>query len=152
MDLKMFLFVSLLGIAAILYAVVKGKPDAAGISRDKELETSLQAFMDELERENEYLIQTIKQLQTDLQNETAENRERIAELEARVDQLEQKSKSRKTTKKTETTPAIVFNEHYSRVVTMLREGRSPEQIAKDTGIGMGEIQMITSLIKQGDAV
>ncbi|MFC4768814.1 DUF6115 domain-containing protein [Effusibacillus consociatus] len=148
----MFLFVSLLGIAVVLYGILKGKQETSDNSQDKELEASLHAFMDEFEKENQYLIDTIQQLQAELRQETAANRERIGQLETKIERLGQASGAQKTVEQPEATPAIVFNEHYSRVVMMSKEGRTPEQISKDTGIGMGEIQMILSLVKQGNAV
>lgn len=152
LNVTLFLFVSLLGIAVILYASLKGKPDPTGNQQDNELAASLQDFMEEFEKENSYLMQTIGNLQADLKIETEKNRERIEELEEKLEQLSQKSKSKKSAKKPEATPAIVFNEHYSRVVMMAKEGRTSAQISKDTGIGMGEIQMILSLVKQGNAI
>ncbi|BCJ85290.1 DUF6115 domain-containing protein [Effusibacillus dendaii] len=153
MDLSVFLFMSLLGIGVILFAVLKGKQESVPHLVDKDLEESLQAFMDEFEKENQYLLQTIKQLETKLQRETEENREKLEELEAKVEFLStQGRETKRSVKDSEPTPAIVFNEHYSRIVTMWNEGRTPEQIAKQTGIGMGEIQMILSLVKQGNTV
>ncbi|WP_018132533.1 hypothetical protein [Effusibacillus pohliae] len=154
MDSKLFLFITLCGIGIVLYAAVKGKPDAVGASH-RELEASLQAFMDELEKENQYLIDTIEKLQSELQSEINLNRRRIEQLEAKIAEFQLQGgtdRGRSVPQPLEAMPALVFNEHYSRVVTMIKEGRAPEQIAKDTGIGLGEIQMICNLIKQGNAV
>lgn len=151
MDIKLFLFVSLLGIGVVLYAALKGKPEPEHAPPDKELETSLQEFMDELEKENQYLLQTIEQLQSGLKREIAADRERIAKLEEKVERFLERSGNRETAREPEAAPTLVFNEHYSRVVTMAKEGRTPEQISKDTGIGMGEIQMILNLVKRENA-
>jgi hypothetical protein len=147
LDITVFLFVSLLGIAAILFGVLRGKTEAGDRKENQELATSLQAFMDEFEKENAYLIRTVEQLKAELKRETTVNREQIQELAAKIEHLSQNGKTEKLVEE-EATPAIVFNEHYSRVVVMAKEGRTPEQISKATGIGLGEIQMILSLIKQ----
>lgn len=147
--MQLFLFVMLLGIGTILYGATRMKKDTGS---DKELEQTIQAFMDELEEENESLLQTIKEMQEELTRESDLNRKRIESLEAQFNQMKRQNDGQMTPADMEVSPALIFNEHYSRVVAMDREGRSPEQISRETGIGIGEIQMVLNLARQGNGI
>lgn len=149
--MRLFLFVSLLGVAMILYAVTRGKNQSAALTADKELEITLHEFMDEFEKEHKYLLQSMQDLQQQMKHESQMNREQFAEVEAKFAALPRR-KTSKAAADAETIPTVVFNERYSRVVEMAREGRSPEQISKDTAIGLGEIQTVLNLAKQGNAI
>lgn len=146
--MKLFLFMMMLGIGVILFAATRTKSEAA----DKELEKTIELFMDEFERENESLLKTVKQLQQDLKNEIELQSKRIEIIEDQVQGLQQHNIAAAQQEQPEISPALVFNEHYSRVVEMDREGRTPEQISKETGIGLGEVQTVLNLAKQGNAV
>jgi cell division septum initiation protein DivIVA len=138
-----------LGIGTILFAATRMKSDTVP---DRELENTIQAFMDEFDQENESLLATIKQLKEELNRETDSNRKRIEALEGRIGQLLKAAEEKPGLSGEEVGPALIFNEHYSRVVAMEREGRTPEQIAKETGIGIGEIQMVLNMVKQGNSL
>lgn len=146
--MQLFLFVMTLGIGTILYAATRMKGETAS---DKELEQTIQAFMDELEEENETLLQTIKEMKEELSRESDLNRNRIESLEVQFNQMIRQIDGQ-TTSEMEVSSALIFNEYYSRVVAMDREGRSPEQISKETGIGIGEIQVVLNLVRQGNEV
>lgn len=147
--MQLFIFVIMLGIGTILFAATRMKSATAP---DRELENTIQAFMDEFDRENESLLATIKQLKEELKQETDLNRKRIEALEGRMGHLLNAMEDMRGVSKEEVGPALIFNEHYSRVVAMDREGRTPEQIAKETGIGLGEIQTVLNMVRQGNSL
>lgn len=149
--MRLFLFISLLGVAMILFAATRGKNQTAALTADKELEITLHEFMDEFENEHKFLLQSIQDLQQQMKVESQITSDRFAEIEAKLAELP-KRKNSKAAAAEQTIPTVVFNERYSRVVEMAREGRTPEQISKDTAIGLGEIQTVLNLAKQGNAI
>jgi uncharacterized coiled-coil protein SlyX len=176
---QLYLYVALIGIGFVLFALTKSNKTAAPAptstvmsperARDDELKTALDEFMTELERENVRLLESFSQLQSDCKMQLAEQDRIIRGLQADVARLEaelaeQKEKVGNLSQAVEAASAsavsvteapdpespvpsvaFAFNEKYARVVEMARQGMTPEQIARRTEIGLGEIQMVIGL-------
>jgi small-conductance mechanosensitive channel len=165
---QLYLYVALIGIAFVLIAFTRTKPSAASAApppevakqQERELREALDEFMNELEQENARLIDSFTNLQVEYKQQFAEQERqilglqgRIAELEARLTKVEQMPPVHEAPTAPATPTAMptgstgfAFNEKYARVVELLKQGQTPEQIARFTGIGIGEIQMVIGLI------
>ncbi|HEU4965117.1 MAG TPA: hypothetical protein VFV52_14915 [Bacilli bacterium] len=48
-------------------------------------------------------------------------------------------------------PAFAFSDKYARVVELSQQGLEPEQIARETGIGLGEITLVLGLARREES-
>ncbi|ARU62483.1 hypothetical protein CBW65_17090 [Tumebacillus avium] len=189
---QLYLYVALIGLALVLYALTRTKgtakapvPErsvpAAAPAVDQELKDLLDNFMNELERDNVKLIDGFTKLQIEHKEQIASQNKIIRTLEKRIVELEAKladapelvlpqvvetpvaaeaaveAKSEPAVAAQEAVleepakPAFVMHEKYAQVLTLSRQGYSPEQIARETSIGVGEILLVIGLAKRGEA-
>lgn len=174
----LYLYVALIGVVLVLFALTRnGKrvpptQDVAPVATaalaqatlERELHATLEKFMNELDRENAHLLQTLSELQQESRHQFANQQETIRALEHRVQHLENKLEEQALLLEAGTVeipvqtfeqeneepskPAFAFNEKYARVVELTRQGQTPEQIARETGIGLGEIHFVLGLAKR----
>jgi hypothetical protein len=175
---QLYLYVALIGIGFVLFALTKSNkaagpaPASSGLSpergRDDEMKTALDEFMSELERENARLLDSFAQLQSDCKKQLAEQdavirglqsqvvrlETELAEQSEKVENLSQAAGAAAAASSGGGTPepaaplaaaSFAFNDKYARVVELARQGMTPEQIARRTEIGLGEIQMVLGL-------
>ncbi|TCP58849.1 hypothetical protein EV586_10148 [Tumebacillus sp. BK434] len=183
---QLYLYVALIGLALVLYALTRTKgtaqapaPDRpAPAAVDQELKDLLDDFMNELERDNVKLIDGFNKLQIEQKEQIASQNKIIRTLEKRIIELETKlaaapqpdlmptqetpaalvsaapapaAVAAATVAEETAKPAFVMQEKYAHVLTLSRQGLTPEQIARDTGIGVGEILLVIGLAKRGEA-
>lgn len=176
----LYLYVALIGVVLVLFALTRnGKrvPPSTDVAStataslaqatlERELHATLETFMNELERENAHLLQTLSQLQQESQQQFTQQQDMFRALEQRVEHLESRLEEQALLLETETAeisaqspepeveepskPAFAFNEKYARVVELSRQGQTAEQIARETGIGLGEIHFVLGLAKRED--
>jgi flagellar motility protein MotE (MotC chaperone) len=152
-------------------------PQAVGQAMlEREVKATLDEFISDFERENAHLLQTFAQLRNDSDQQLQSQQELIQALEQRVAHLEAKVEEQAvqlvqtnasalhsqpeaaTEAASEPTllleplkPAFAFNEKYAKVVELSRQGRTTEQIARETEIGLGEIHFVLGLVKQEES-
>jgi polyhydroxyalkanoate synthesis regulator phasin len=140
---------------------------------DQELKDLLDDFMNELERDNAKLLDGFTKLQIEHKRQIHEQNGIIRSLEARVAKLEAKlaapaappvpaattpvapSSAEETSApaleaEEAVKPAFALQERYAQVISLARQGLAVEQIARETGIGVGEIQLVIGLAKRGE--
>ncbi|KEO82960.1 DUF6115 domain-containing protein [Tumebacillus flagellatus] len=176
----LYLYVALVGVVIVLFALTRAKSPSAGSSVvpastvpsaavDQELKETFEEFMNELERENNRTLDTFKALERETQAKLAEQQSVIQALEQRLQEVEQKAAAQAMlpatpapggteTPPTEPEPApepkapsFLVNEKYAKVVELSDRGLTPPQIARETGIGIGEIQLVLGLVKREEA-
>lgn len=139
---------------------------------DQELKSAFDEFMNEIERENGRVLQSFNALEQATQKQLADQLHTIRELEVRVEELQGQvaaallhpsmimpaeqdallqteqpdvpAEEQPATK----APAFMLNEKYANVVLLASLGRSQQEIARETGIGIGEIQLVLGLMKR----
>ena len=175
---QLYLYVALVGIALVLFALTRAKKQPiqaaepataarAGLS-DSELKRTLDEFMSELDRENVKLLDSFTRMQIEVNQQFAEQSHVIQTLEQRVALLEAKQEelallvaAQPVQQPAEETlppqaepepvrPAsfFAFNDKYAGVVELSRQGLTTDQIARETGIGIGEVQLVLDLAKR----
>lgn len=189
---QLYLYVALIGLALVLYALTRTKgtskapvPErtapAAAPAVDQELKDLLDDFMNELERDNVKLIDGFTKLQIEHKEQIASQNKIIRALEKRIVELEAKLAdapepilqplieapvaveaaveatsepavaAEEAMLEATAKPAFVMHEKYAQVLALSRQGFAPEQIARETGIGVGEILLVVGLAKRGEA-
>jgi flagellar motility protein MotE (MotC chaperone) len=169
---QMYLYVALVGVAFVLYALTRNGKQAGGQAQAPALESAvlsgvdqgdikqtLDEFMNELEKDNARLLESFTQLQIEYKRQLAEQQEQIQSLERRLALLEKRAEeamppqaevaSVPVSPEPEPPQAgFAFNEKYAKVVELSNQGMSAEQIAKLTEIGLGEIHLVLGLAKR----
>lgn len=194
---QMYLYVALVGVGLILFALTRSRSrtdlavapavppqPAAPSSVDQELKEALEAFMNELEQDNNRLLDSFGALQAEYKQTIADQQAVIRQLESRLAAAEQQiadadhrltdmfalvqtleagarsespesplelhidEEEADTLAAEPSLPSFAFNEKYARVVELHRAGQNSEQIARETGIGLGEIQLVIDLAKR----
>lgn len=166
---QLYLYVALIGIGFVLFALTRTKAktvsQATGTpQQERELKAALDEFMNGLEEENARLLDSFTRLQVEYKQQFGTQQqqiealiERVAELESRLTDVETQPSSPPVPEqpKVSTAPSavsgFVFNEKYARVAELIRQGQTPEQIARFTGIGIGEIQMVIGLSEREES-
>ncbi|MNC30448.1 hypothetical protein D3C75_787320 [compost metagenome] len=92
-------YIVLLGLAALVYAMlIPSRKSAAdpvnnGIG---ELETTLEQYMSEIDKENDELIDLVAQMKQDFASKQLAQQEQIVELRKRIIEVEQTSRNTST--------------------------------------------------------
>ncbi|MBL0388940.1 hypothetical protein JJB07_20290 [Tumebacillus sp. ITR2] len=136
---------------------------------DQELKNTFDEFMNELERENGRILDSFSNLERETREQLAAQQNVIQALDQRVQELEQLVASQAlvpalaaaaTTDSavvpgTEPqaaeqpkVPGFLVNEKYTKVVELANRGLAEPQIARETGIGIGEIRLVLGLVKR----
>ncbi|ASS75623.1 hypothetical protein CIG75_11905 [Tumebacillus algifaecis] len=184
---QLYLYVALIGLALVLFALTRPKGTTVAQSTDlptpskavdQELKDLLDDFMNDLERDNVKLIDSFTKLKNEHTEQIAEQNEIIRALEDRVNALEAQLLLPMPTSPSKASvdaeiessikvsddsadmssdtvvesakPAFVMQEKYAQVLAMSRLGMPAEQIARETGIGVGEILLVVGLAKRGE--
>jgi hypothetical protein len=162
---QLYLYVLLIGVGIVLFALTRPKNSSAPVAvtqqqpaLDHGLRETLDEFMNELERDNARMVDSFVKLQSDYKQKLSTQQQVIQELQSRMSQLEAKIAEQQPVKMEQPAHAtqpedvvplgFMFNEKYAKVVELSQKGLTPEQIAKATDIGMGEIQMVLGLAKR----
>lgn len=165
---QLYLYVALIGIGFVLFALTRTKAQTVSQAtgtpqQERELKAALDEFMNGLEEENARLLDSFTRLQVEYKQQFGTQQqqiealtERVAELESRLTDVETQPSSPPVSEpKVSTAPTAVsgfaFNEKYARVAELIRQGQTPEQIARFTGIGIGEIQMVIGLSEREES-
>ena len=166
---QLYLYVALIGIGFVLFALTRTKAKTVSQaashpqSQERELKAALDEFMNGLDEENARLLDSFTRLQIEYKQRIGEQQgqiealsERVAELESRLADVEQQPPSRPVPELAAPPVAaavtgFAFNEKYARVAELIKQGQTPEQIARFTGIGIGEIQMVIGLSEREES-
>lgn len=84
-------YIVLIGVAAIIYSLLLPGRNSASVTRNNavnELETTLEQYMAEIEKENEELIQLVTQMKQDFSAKQTAVQEQVAELRGRIISIE----------------------------------------------------------------
>ncbi|MFD2171329.1 DUF6115 domain-containing protein [Tumebacillus lipolyticus] len=150
-------------------------PANSQVVADQEMKELIESFMNDLERDHHTLLEKFTQLSIEQKQRAAEREDSIRSLEARVEELEAMLAASAGAKavpaqgvphlqavvpplaatsssRTEgqERPAFTANDKYAPVLDFARHGYTPEQIARETGIGIGEIMLVIELAKRGE--
>ncbi|KOR89983.1 hypothetical protein AM231_13105 [Paenibacillus solani] len=179
MDLKPWIYIVLLGIAAVLYALMLPKRREETVSSErvvKEVESTLEAYMAEVQNENEQLVELVSQMKQELTAKQQAQQEQVSELRQRMLVAEQKlteSDTRLRIAEDQLTRTATLSEgsaaatsevedisppvpsiksRYAELFDLYEQGKSIDVIAKNTGFQRGEVQLIIQLAKQEESV
>lgn len=164
-------YIVLLG-AVILVGVfiMPGKKTKAVFSSQtvRNMESALDQFMENMEKENEQLMQLMTDYQQASKLDAAKKDERIAALEARCEQLEEQlnksfvrlTKAEASQEANAQATKSVFDlqkqnniqARFAELLQMHADGQSIEAIAKKLEMNKGEVLLIIGLSKQEAAV
>lgn len=177
--MKPWIYIVLLGIAAVLYALMLPKRREENVSSErvvKEVESTLETYMAEIQNENEQLVELVSQMKQELTVKQHAQQEQVSELRQRILAAEQKlsesdtrlrlaeEKLAKTaslsegiaaaTSEVEEIPPPVpsIKSRYAELFELYEQGKSMDVIAKNTGMQRGEVQLIIQLAKQEESV
>ncbi|MNW54050.1 hypothetical protein D3C74_316360 [compost metagenome] len=102
-------YIVLLGIAAVVYAMLLPTRKSAIEPADKgigELESTLEHYMSEVEKENDELIDLVSQMKQDFASKQLAQQEQIVELRKRIVEVEQASRHSSIAIKAEEAAAV----------------------------------------------
>lgn len=177
--MKPWIYIVLLGIAAVLYALMLPKRREETVSSErvvKEVESTLEAYMAEVQHENEQLVELVGQMKQELTAKQQAQQEQVSELRQRLLVTEQKlteSETRLRTVEDQLTRSATLSEEsaaataevedipppvpsiksrYTELFDLYEQGKSIDVIAKNTGFQRGEVQLIIQLAKQEESV
>lgn len=165
---QLYLYVALIGIGFVLFALTRTKakaipPSSGNPQQERELKAALDEFMNGLEAENARLLDSFTRLQIEYKQQFGAQQgqidalvERVAELEHRLTEALERPLSAPAPEPAAppapaAVPGFAFNEKYARVAELIRQGQTPEQIARFTGIGIGEIQLVIGLSEREES-
>lgn len=180
MDLKPWIYIVLLGIAAVLYAFMLPKRREETVSSErvvKEVENTLEGYMAEIQNENEQLVELVRQMKKELDAKQQAHQEQVSDLRHRMLAMEEKMTDSQTrlrlaeeagasaaavslsagaaaaTSEAESAPAVhSIKSRYAELFDLYEQGKSIDMIAKTTGLQRGEVQLIIQLAKQEESV
>jgi hypothetical protein len=147
---QILLYLILTGLALLLYALTRPKPIS---STELPNLQGLQKMLEELEQEqanlNQFLQHTLRELE-----------QRVLALESKIDELQTlplataapSHGSGVSEPNTDLESSLNLSPRHKEVVNLLRQGQDVTGIAQQTGVGIGEIQLLERLLrqKQGD--
>ena len=152
-------------------AAASTMPAGGGLS-DLELKQTLDEFMQELDKENVQMIESFTNLQIEIRQKFDEQQQVIQGLERqlsaladRQDHLEKQAAEQQVAlsesaasepeglaepdaPSQQAASSFAFNEKYAKVVELSRQGMTADQIARETEIGIGEIQLVLDLARR----
>ncbi|KKO53285.1 hypothetical protein [Paenibacillus sp. DMB20] len=174
-----WIYIVLLGIAALLYALLLPKRREESAASDqlvKEMESTLEQYMGEIQLENEQLLQLVGQMkqeqaakQTAQQEQLNEIRQRLLSTEQQLAAVEQRlneaeksistavaeisagSSSAAAGEEPKPQPIPSIKDRYYELFQMFEAGKSIDMIAKAAGMQRGEVQLIFQLAKQEES-
>lgn len=179
-----WIYIVLLGIGAVLYALMLPKRREETVKSEqvvKEMESTLEQYMGEVQLENEQLLDLVGQMkqeqtakQTAQQEQLNEMRHRLLAVEQQLASTEGRLRSAETllasvpvnisaTQAAEAVEAIEaadkasqphinsIKSRYTELFDMYEAGRSIDMIAKSAGMQRGEVQLIIQLAKQEES-
>ena len=174
-----WIYIVLLGIAALLYALLLPKRREESAASDqlvKEMESTLEQYMGEIQLENEQLLQLVGQMkqeqaakQTAQQEQLNEIRQRLLSTEQQLAAVEQRlneaeksisaavaeisagSSSAAAGEEPKPQPIPSIKDRYYELFQMFEAGKSIDMIAKAAGMQRGEVQLIIQLAKQEES-
>ncbi|MEC0203148.1 hypothetical protein P4H39_10945 [Paenibacillus lautus] len=181
MDLKPWIYIVLLGIAAVLYAFMLPKRREETVSSErvvKEVENTLEGYMAEIQNENEQLVELVSQMKKELDAKQQAHQEQVSDLRQRMLAMEQKMTDSQTRIRTAeeklaqaaeaaslsagaaaaasevepARPVHSIKSRYTELFDLYEQGKSIDMIAKTTGFQRGEVQLIIQLAKQEESV
>ncbi|WP_138751561.1 DUF6115 domain-containing protein [Paenibacillus sinopodophylli] len=175
-------YILLLGAVVIVGALVmpRKKQEAAMPPQTMEnMENALEQFMENMEKDNEELVLLVRNAQQESKSDALLKEQRIAQLEAKCEQLQDTldKASRSTVPPTPAASSIpiVINQtqtpvfmpaelpteevtngntiqaRYKDLFLLYEQGKSIEIISKKLGMNKGEVQLIIQLAKQEEA-
>lgn len=172
----MWIYIVLLGAAALLYAVMLPKQGTSAASREQlvqEMEITLEQYMGEIQVENGQLLELVAQIkqeqsakQTAQQEQLNEMRQRLLAAEQQIAASEQRLQAAEkviaetttalsstamtaaTAAEEEPEPISSIKNRYTELFEMHKSGKSIDMIAKAVGMQRGEVQLIIQLAKQ----
>ncbi|MGM1045259.1 MAG: hypothetical protein ACQEXX_03860 [Bacillota bacterium] len=176
-----WIYIVLLGIGAVLYALMLPKRREETVKSEqvvKEMESTLEQYMGEVQLENEQLLDLVGQMkqeqtakQTAQQEQLNEMRHRLLAVEQQLASTEGRLRSAETllasvpvnisaTQAAEAVEAAdkasqphinSIKSRYTELFDMYEAGRSIDMIAKSAGMQRGEVQLIIQLAKQEES-
>jgi DNA-binding Xre family transcriptional regulator len=176
-------YIALLGAVVAVGALSISSKKASGppVQSMNNMETALEQFMENMEKDNEDLLQLVAKSQADIKEEGERKDVRIAALEKRCEALDLQLQdtldklARTTASPLNGAPIAVAEiyarpsstdtidrsqaatqpqsivSRYSELFRLYEEGKSIEAIAKKLGMNKGEVQLIIGLAKQEGA-
>lgn len=172
----MWIYIVLLGAAALLYAVMLPRQGTSAAGREQlvqEMESTLEQYMGEIQMENGQLVELVAQMkqeqtakQTAQQEQLNEMRQRLLTAEQQLAASEQRLQaaekaiadtaagisgaSEAASPASEAAPEPVYSikNRYTELFDMYKAGKSIDMIAKAAGMQRGEVQLIIQLAKQ----
>ncbi|WP_019119146.1 DUF6115 domain-containing protein [Brevibacillus massiliensis] len=117
----------------------------------KELEMTLQHFVEQVKADNQRAIENMRQTKSELFSEVRELRERLQVLEAEIAELTRSGSAgaapapEEQTDEPTAADALLLRERYRQAFDLKAKGLPIEEIAKQLRAGQGEIELIFSL-------
>lgn len=179
--MKPWIYIVLLGIAAVLYAFMLPKRREETVSSErvvKEVENTLEGYMAEIQNENEQLVELVSQMKKELDAKQQAHQEQVSDLRQRMLAMERKMTESETRLRTaeeklaqaaaaaslsagaaaasseadHAPPVHSIKSRYAELFDLYEQGKSIDMIAKTTGLQRGEVQLIIQLAKQEESV
>ncbi len=174
----------MLGAAALVYAVMLPRRQADKMSSEqmvKEVESTLEQYMADIEEENDTLVELVGQMKKDNSAKHLAMEEQMREMQQRLLQVEQQSAQQgaritdaeshvtaltenqsvgvdptdflEVEQSDEVSEAVNSIKHrYSELFELHNQGKSIDIIGKSVGIQRGEVQLILQLAKQEESL
>jgi DNA-binding NarL/FixJ family response regulator len=132
----------------------------------KEIEDTMEHFVNEIEEENSQLLQTVVQIKTDHEQQMNRLNAKVEQLEKQnydlsseiksivLNKLHEQNKQSTIVNLEEIVPQKVITspmqmkERYSELFKLHEQGKAVEYIAKKLNLNKGEVQLIIQLAKQ----
>lgn len=142
----------LLGIIVILLVFLKLIFNRQQTTRQHRSSTddSFAKFMEEWQKENEALLRAVTEIQQEIAGRVDAVQARVAQLEAKA-ALENGAAPKPVTHSAMVNRAADFRQRHAEIADMAAKGMSVAEIARKTGRGNGEVQLILGLTARGQS-
>jgi DNA-binding NarL/FixJ family response regulator len=159
------MYIVLLGLVCIVISFFAPRSASSDkVNMVKEIENTMEHFVNEIEEENEQLLQSVAQIKNEHELQMSRLNAKIDQMEKQNYDLSQEIKSIVLSKfqqqpllvqqpdmviPEKTIPAAMqMKQRYSELFQLHEQGKSVEYIAKKLGLNKGEVQLIIQLAKQ----
>lgn len=146
--MELWIITGLIILIVFLYVALRRNRKTRPAVMSKEIEETLEAFIDEVGKQNEELLESVTEFKQQMEQRITDLEKKLSEFQALFQSIEQTvgtlehSASHYTSKNND---QLSLQDRYSKVFELHGSGLSLEEIARITGSGKGEVELILQL-------
>ncbi|UOF89381.1 hypothetical protein LSG31_15945 [Fodinisporobacter ferrooxydans] len=149
------LYLALVGVAIFLYALARPGQKQSGGAAELQMQQRFEHVIQKMSAEQSAIAETLHGKIMAMQTAIDSLSEIVKQQEERIKHLSHTERNFESeqTAGANVTEGLAYSPRHLQVVTLLKNGKDVQTIARETGVGIGEIQLLQRLMRQnqGDA-